>query len=78
MQDQVNVTEELKRAAEKLYFWQHSYTGCFSDNLFNLFQKADPDNFRKLSVGFPLEAIVFAQWYSSESSDSFFKKYNII
>lgn len=70
--------EQLKEAALKIYFWQHSYMNNFHDKLFDLMQKADQENFLRLSQGFPFEAVAYLQWYGSPSSKDFFIKYGII
>lgn len=68
----------LKRAVDELYFWQHSYTGCFANKIYDLFSKADPENYQRLSKGFPFEAIAFSKWKQHSSSEGFFKEYSLI
>ena len=71
--------EEMKRAAREIYFWQYSNTGCFHNQLFDLFGKADPNNFVKLSEGFPAEAQAWLQWQAAANyGNEFFKKYGVV
>lgn len=50
----------------------------FTVQLFRLMLKADPDNFARLSVGFPLHGKVVQMWRSYDNDDVFFAKYEAL
>lgn len=60
-------------AIRELYFTTDS--DCFSSKLFNLFCKADRNNFRKLSSAFPEYAVAYCLWYFSKNQSEFFKRH---
>jgi hypothetical protein len=71
--------DQMKKAAMEIYFWQHSNTSSFNNRLFDLFSKADANNFIKLSKGFLPEAKAFMEWQTSAGGgNEFFRKYGVI
>jgi len=70
---------ELKDTIYRLYYWQEdAYATNFTSLLFMLMQKADSGNFRRLSIGFPLEAEALMLWSASPSSNDFFEAWGIV
>lgn len=63
-------------AVQRLYFWQYGQESSnFTSQLYSLFHKADQNNFRRLALGFPMEAAAWKEWYDAESQEAFFEKY---
>ncbi|OQB05753.1 MAG: hypothetical protein BWY19_00778 [bacterium ADurb.Bin212] len=77
LQEEQRTRVGLTDAVQKLYSWQTNYTGCFTDLLYDLFLKADAENYRKLCDSYPFHGIIFAQWRSADCSDLFFEKNGI-
>ncbi len=64
---------------EKLYFWQHNRTECFSDHLFDLFKKADHVNVRRLASAFPGHYAALMAWEEAGNyGEDLFKKYGLV
>lgn len=55
------------RAVILLWEWQYDKATHFSAKLFELFGKADSENFRKLAGAFPEHAAAWSQWRDSAS-----------
>lgn len=47
----------------------------FNAQLFRLMSKADPVNLARLSVGFPTEVEVYAEWHNTPDERSFFRRH---
>jgi hypothetical protein len=69
---------DLQTAVEKLYFWRHSHTGCFSERLFDLIAKADFPNRAKLALAFPCEVQAFELWQAAEDrGEALFRDFQV-
>lgn len=79
----VNIqNSKYKRAVQRLYDWQYSQpdkeADSFSQRLFELIAKADPENSLGLAKGFPYECFAYMNWYFSEYPDDFFKYHGLL
>jgi len=61
-------------AVQLLWSWQHG-GDSFTCNLFSLYAKADQTNKLSLESIFPIETIVYNDWFNYNDSNEFFKKY---
>lgn len=69
----------LKEVIQKLYYWQYNNTGCFSDKLFDLFQKADPGNKKRLFAAFPEYAAALELWdQAGDNGDDLFREHGLL
>jgi hypothetical protein len=67
-----------KETILQLWAWQYSRTGCFSNQLFDLIQKADPSNKERLRRGFPEHVQAFDEWCAAGNyGDDLFDRYGI-
>ncbi len=79
MEQMKEVMNGLRPCVEKLYYWQYSRTNCFSDLLFDLFQKADPGNYQRLAKGFPEHAMALNMWNTSgDSGKDLFRAFDLL
>ena len=68
-----------EEAVREVYFWQYSNSGCFHNQFFDLFCKADHINRAKLSLGFPEEASAFAAWnLAADFGDELFREHGLM
>jgi len=72
--------KEFNEAVKQLYYWQFSaaageYADNFSAILFCMFQKADMNNLRKLTRGFPEYRAAWDEWNNTPEQNTFFAKY---
>lgn len=51
----------------EVYYWQYSYTGCFTNKLFDLISKADSENYIRLKIAFPDEVKAYEFWQSVDT-----------
>jgi len=65
----------IEDAIKELYYWQHSYTHCFSNLVFDLIQKADGENQQRLMKAFPTEVMVWGLWHNANDPDKFFEEH---
>lgn len=68
-------------AVRELYYSQynHSDNTNFHSQLYSLFQKADPENWAKLAVGFPEEAAALSLWSrAGNNGDDLFREYGLL
>ncbi len=70
-------TEEIIKAKRELYFWKYSYTGCFSNMLYDLIVKADKYNREKLSKAFPEYVDAYTLWYNDSSPERLLIKWSV-
>lgn len=70
--------EQMDHAIEQLFFWEQTapelprnFFGAFYD----LMEKADPPNRKRLSLSFPAEVAAFIEWEVSEDKEQFFARY---
>jgi hypothetical protein len=63
----------MEEAIKELFYWQYNYTGSFTQRLFDLFQKADPVNVGRLSMGFPHDYEAWRAWSRAEDTEQFFR-----
>lgn len=66
-----------QKAIFEVWCWQHSNSGCFTQKLFDLIQKADPDNRKKLAGAFPELYEAWELWYLSPDPEQFFLHHGI-
>lgn len=71
--------EEQEHARQELYFWQYNrgQMSNFSSTLYALMGKADPNNQRKFSQGFPHEWEAFREWWCCGDQDVLFAKWKV-
>jgi hypothetical protein len=67
----------LEKAIEQVYHWQFGNSDNFSSKLFDLFMKADVENYARLARGFPSRAIALSLWRNSKDTKAFFKKHMV-
>ncbi len=48
----------------------------FRTQLFDLFAKADNENLARLALAFPLEALIYHEWFCGDI-DAFYEKYGV-
>lgn len=55
-------------ACKELYYWQTSYSSCFSNLVFDLIAKAQgtPSNKKRLMKGFPEYVLAYKYWQSMD------------
>lgn len=46
----------------ELYWWQYNKLGSFKKALFDAISKADTNNLRKLSIGYPLQVEAYRKY----------------
>lgn len=73
----MNDPKALDLARRELYMWRMTGGTWFTAGLYDLFQKADPGNFRRLSSAFPDEAAAFREWMASENEQKLFKEWEL-
>ena len=73
--------DRLEYAIRELYYWQKGKGegSNFHSQLYNLFQKADPQNRMRLQAGFPEENTALSLWYMAGNyGDDLFKEYSYL
>ena len=69
----------FKDAVREVYFWQYSNTGCFNQQLLNLFQKADPSNKQKLAGAFPELYDALSAWEAAgDYGNDLFREHGLL
>jgi len=68
---------EITNAVRELYFWRRGTAGGFMTALFDLFCKADPNNFQRLGLGFPAHALAVCMWRDARSESEFFEGFGV-
>ncbi len=59
----------IAEARFHMWCWQCSRTGSFSNQLLDLFAKADFKNFGRLTCAFPEYGITYNEWFMSSKPD---------
>ena len=70
--------EELAEGYKEILAWRVSYTGCFSNKLFDLMSKADSHNRERLKIAFPKEFTVFEDWEQAKDEPSFLEEIRVL
>ena len=60
-----------EQAAIHLWYWQHG-GDSFHSHLFTMIHKADPDNLRKIYLGFPIHVTAWQLWGVMDSPEEFY------
>ena len=67
-----------ERAVELLHYWRRGGSPTnFTSLLFDLIQKSDTHNLRKLSYVYKSEVMAFVHWKNARSEEEFFAKYGL-
>lgn len=67
----------LEKAVVELYYWFYGNGTNFHSMLYDLIEKADPQNRQNLRCGFPEEVAAFELWAASRNPDAFFAEYGM-
>ena len=62
------------QAYQRILTWRNGRGSSFSCKLFELLQKADPENSERLIGAFPIQSAVFYEWYYSKDEEFFLER----
>jgi len=66
-------------AIREIYFWQFSNTGCFNQQLLDLFGKADFNNRAKLRLAYPELYEAWIEWNNAgDYGNDLFREHGLL
>lgn len=72
------MARSLEEAVIELYYWQYATNPTnFTSKLFELMQKADGENFKRLCAAFPEESNALILWMEAPDQNEFFKEWGL-